>query len=464
MLVLRDVTVVDTRDGSRTAHRDVHVDGETITRITGSADTAGHSLNRFVVPGYLDMHAHPLAQGNDPAGALALMLAYGVTGFRQMSGSPALLRDRRDGTLGLPADGPELLATPGSLLTPANAGTEAAAVAAVREQHAQGADFIKVAMTTPTVFFAAQAEANRLGLPIAAHLPAGIDVRAASRGGLRSVEHLGPGVGILAACSPDEDAIRAELARQPVPKLPPVKIPFLDRIVAAQIRKLVVNPAARSRPVDLGVLREAYQTFDEQLARDLAKRFQADGTWQCPTLVRVRTQQLADAPEYRDDPNLRYVDPGTIDRWTASVRKYLELPADGRATLRRNYDLQLRLTRIFDEEGVPMIAGSDACGAAWVVPGAALHQEFDELARAGLAPLSILRMATLAGAEFLGATGTIGTVEPGRRADLVLLTADPVEDSHALHAIDGVVRAGRSYDRAGLDALRERVAATRSVY
>ena len=71
------------------------------------------------------MHAHPFGAG-DPSGGLDLMLAYGVTGFRQMSGSDRLLKDRAAGTL-VPAGTPRLLAMPGTVLTPFNAGSAAAA-------------------------------------------------------------------------------------------------------------------------------------------------------------------------------------------------------------------------------------------------------------------------------------------------------------------------------------------------
>ncbi|MGX6607971.1 amidohydrolase family protein [Micromonosporaceae bacterium Da 78-11] len=468
-LLLRDVTVVDTRDGSRTAGMDVHVRGDTITAVTstgGDADpgvTVVEAAGRFVVPGYLDMHAHPLARGVDPAAALALMLSYGITGFRQMSGNPDLLARRRAGTLGLPSASPELLATPGTLLTPANAGTAKAAVQTVRDQHASGADFIKVGLTTPDVFFAAQAEATRLGIPIVGHLPTGIDVRAASRGGMKSIEHLGPGVGVLAACSHAEPGIRDELAGQPTPKVPPFRIPFLDRVIESKIRKLVINPMAAAKPGDVAVLRHADDTFDEEKARALAAIFVADQTWQCPTLIRVRTQQLADAPEYRDDPNLRYLDPGIVTEWQESTKRFLRHSAADRATFRRNYEIQLRLVKVFDEEGVPMIVGSDVCGAAWLVPGASLHQEFDELATAGLSPLRVLQMTTLNGALFLDAQERLGSVEAGRQADLVLLDADPIEDSRHLHEIGAVVRAGRHHDRGDLAAIRERLARTRSV-
>src|SRR5690349_2134586 len=153
-VVLTDVTVVDTRDGSRTPHQDVRLDGGRIAAIGATGAAAGadtvDGAGRFVVPGFVDMHSHVLNSAQ-PDGALELMLAHGITGFRQMSGTTALLRRRRAGGLGLPARSPALLATPGELLLPANAGTARAAAAEVARQAAEGADFVKVGLVTPEV-------------------------------------------------------------------------------------------------------------------------------------------------------------------------------------------------------------------------------------------------------------------------------------------------------------------------
>ncbi|WP_236796860.1 amidohydrolase family protein [Amycolatopsis sp. GM8] len=463
--VLRDVTVVDTHDGTLRSGMDVRIDGGTIATITATGgDLDGTVIDgggRYVVPGYLDMHAHPLGDG-DASGRLALMLASGITGFRQMGGTPELLAQRRSGTLPVPADAPAPLVIPGMpLLTPVNARDEATVVATVRKQFEQGADFIKVGETTPAVFAAAQAEANRLGIPILGHLPTGADVREASRNGMRCIEHLGPGVGVLAACCADEDGIRATLDRHLAAERA-APVPQLDERMAAGLRAMVVNPLLSRSDVDVDVLRRAGETFDEAKARELAELFATHGTWHCPTLVRSRTTQYADQPGYRDNPDLRYMATETLNTWQQVADAFARRSPAAREVYRRNYEIQLRLVKVFDEAGVPMLAGSDACGAVWEVPGISLHEEFDELARAGLSPLRVLQMTTVDGAEFLGLADRIGSVEEGKAADLVLLDADPLRDVRSLRAIAGVCRAGRYHDRADLDRIRDEVARARS--
>ncbi|MBV9119066.1 MAG: amidohydrolase family protein, partial [Chloroflexi bacterium] len=72
-----------------------------------------------------------------------------------------------------------------------------------------------------------------------------------------------------------------------------------------------------------------------------------------------------------------------------------------------------------------------------------------------LSPLEVLQMTTLDGAEFLGRQESIGTVEPGKNADLVLLDADPTASVQNLHAISGVVRAGAYHSSADLEGMKQ---------
>lgn len=467
--VLTGVTVVDTRTGRLQPNMNLLLNDGRIVRVSAELPKGGvggviiDARGKYVVPGYLDMHAHPLMEG-DPTGALQLMLANGVTGFRQMSGSTELLARRKAGTLRLPADSPALLAMPGSILSPANAGSVEDAMEEIRAQKAAGADFIKVGLVAPKVFFPAQAEAKRLGLPIVGHLPTGIDVMAVSRGGMKSIEHLGPGVGILAACSADEAGIGQAIAQRPELKLPPIKGPLMEKIASAMVRKRIINPLAEAALPDVDIQQRAISTFDPEKCRALAARFSADGAWQTPTLIRSLTSELGDTPEFQTDPNLRYMSADTIRGWVEATQRFQTLPSSARTTFRDTYALQLRLTKLFDEAGVKMLAGSDASGAAWEVPGFALHQEFDELAKAGLSPLRVLQMTTLNGAEFLGLGATMGAVEPGKVADLVILDANPIQDVQNLHRIAGVVRAGRYYGAKDLETLKAKVAAARSVH
>ncbi|UVO53769.1 amidohydrolase family protein [Sphingomonas sp. SUN039] len=459
------VIVVDPRDGTLHPEMTVEMTAGRITRVA-KADTLSidpkvqriDGRGKFIVPGFNDMHHHSV-DADDPSGDLALMLAEGVTGFRQMSGSDSLLQERRENRLPLTRLAPQLLAMPGAVLTPFNAGSPEAARAEVNKQKAEGADFIKIGLVPPDVFWAALAEAKKVGLPAVGHLQVGVDPVRASREGFRSIEHLGPGAPIWIACSKNREALFAEAAAHPAIKAPPFHIPFLEAIVAWRFRTIGVNPAAFASPDDIARLQRALDSYDASRCRALAEQFRRNNSWQVPTLVRLRTQQLADDPAYQVDPSLRYMPQENIDRWRGVLERFKGLPAPMLATLRSAYARNLALTKLFSDAGVPMMAGTDFGGLA--SPGMTLQLEFVELARAGISPLKVLQMTTTNPAIFLGRTKSMGLVADGYDADLVLLDANPLDSVGNLRSIAGVVRAGYYYSAADLNILRDRIARRR---
>jgi imidazolonepropionase-like amidohydrolase len=99
--------------------------------------------------------------------------------------------------------------------------------------------------------------------------------------------------------------------------------------------------------------------------------------------------------------------------------------------------------------GVAILAGTDN-----EKPGDALHNELESFVRAGLSPAQALRSATLEPAKYLDAVQTLGTVEPGKTADLVILDADPLTDIRNVRKIVGVVLAGKYFSKTYLHSRR----------
>jgi imidazolonepropionase-like amidohydrolase len=110
----------------------------------------------------------------------------------------------------------------------------------------------------------------------------------------------------------------------------------------------------------------------------------------------------------------------------------------------------MKVAGVFDKAGVKMLAGSDT----GEVPGFSLHQEFDLLEQAGISPLHVLQMTTLNGAVFLDREASMGTVDVGKAANLVLLDANPIASVQNLHAIHAVIRNGNYYSNDRLEELR----------
>lgn len=131
----------------------------------------------------------------------------------------------------------------------------------------------------------------------------------------------------------------------------------------------------------------------------------------------------------------------------------------------RRWPVARRIVSALHRAGVPIVAGTDA-PMPGVYPGFALHEELEALVLAGLSPAAALRAATLTPATSFGISDTAGSVVVGKRADLVLLDADPLRDIRNTRRIHAVVLAGRVLRRAALDALlagAERAAASQRV-
>ena len=115
--------------------------------------------------------------------------------------------------------------------------------------------------------------------------------------------------------------------------------------------------------------------------------------------------------------------------------------------------LQWRLEQIpeLQKSGIPLLTGTDL-GFPYVFPGD-LIKALEFLVQAGLSPLQALQTATINPAKYLNKDKQLGTVEPGKIADLVLLDGNPVEDIHNLRRLRGEVLNGRFLDREKLDAI-----------
>ena len=110
------------------------------------------------------------------------------------------------------------------------------------------------------------------------------------------------------------------------------------------------------------------------------------------------------------------------------------------------------------EAGILLLAATDV-GVPFQVPGISLHVELERLVEASLSPLEALRTATLNPARVLKMADSLGTIEPRKLADLVLLDANPLEDIRNTQKIRAVVADGRLYRRTDLDRLLARVEA-----
>jgi hypothetical protein len=162
-------------------------------------------------------------------------------------------------------------------------------------------------------------------------------------------------------------------------------------------------------------------------------------------------EQILDPTTLHTRPEIRFVHPVTR-RWWYERNPYIGHGTPERlAQLRGVIALNDKLVRAFAAAGLPVLAGTDSL-VPGVVAGAALHDELVALVAAGLTPYQALDAATRAPAAWMGTAGDRGTLEIGKRADLLVLDADPLADISNTQRIAGVVANGRWLPRAELDA------------
>jgi imidazolonepropionase-like amidohydrolase len=389
------------------------------------------------------MHVHGASDARAPWSHL-LFVANGVVGVRDMWG-PADARAWRATQagdkdpsptiyLGSPVvDGPNP-AWPDSIVV-SNA---AEARAVVDEQHARGADFIKVYSRLPRdAYFAIAEEANTTGIPFEGHVPESVTAAEASAAGQRSIEHL---TRVADACSKGEAATDAEMQRD-------------EATFRAPGATMAEKVASGKEIIHLNM--RVVETFDEATAQSLFALFVKNRTWQCPTLTLLRAQM--DEPLETNDPRLKYLSKEVRAKWDSGY--YGNVPPGPRAAIVQLSRLQFaeseKLVGEMYRAGVPLLAGTDTMNPQ-CYPGFGLHDELALLVDAGLTPMAALQAATRNAAEFMGQLERRGTVEVGKVADLVLLEKDPLADIHNTRSIAAVVLGGRLYDRAALDGMLEK--------
>jgi imidazolonepropionase-like amidohydrolase len=165
----------------------------------------------------------------------------------------------------------------------------------------------------------------------------------------------------------------------------------------------------------------------------------------CPTLTVVPGAGDEPAPD-----QLRHV-PQVEERWREATQQRAEQPAspETQERARRVRQKLQALVLNVHKAGGRIVTGTDTGAVRSLVPGFALHWEIGFLEEAGLSPMEVLRSATGQAAIAIG-RDDLGTIEPGKRADLLLLGSDPLRSAAALADIRYVVSGGRVREPAEL--------------
>ena len=263
----------------------------------------------------------------------------------------------------------------------------------------------------------------------------------AAEAGQRSQEHL---INILLACSTQEEALRAGR----------IRVMYSDQISGEERLRLLGFPKPE------GLL----DTYSPEKAAKLFETFVRTGTWQVPTLALYHGFAYGD--DFVKDPRVRFMPESwrrTAHPRDKSYMKDLTPQQFDALVLRIRTVLERHKKLVGDmhRAGVQFLAGTDTSATNPVIPGAGLHQELALLVESGFTPYEALETATRNPARYLGMLDWLGTIEPGKAADMVLLDADPLADIHNTEKVRAVVMRGRYFSRASLDDMLETLARPR---
>jgi hypothetical protein len=367
---------------------------------------------KFLIPGLAEMHAH-IPGGDTPDSVvertLFLYVSGGITTIRGMLGHPRHLalraRAARNALLS------PTIYTSGPSLNGNSVPTPGAAARIVAEQKAAGYDFLKI---HPGIggeaFDTLAATANRVGIRFAGHVPLQVGLARALETGYATIDHL-------------------------------------DGYVEAILREGAPVTADESQFFGLNLGGH----LDESRLSALVEATREAQVWNVPTQVLMENLMpgvTVEALQHR--PEMRYVPRKTLSEWAEFKNSLLAEAGSTPELARRTMEVRQKLIKALYAGRAGLLLGSDA-PQVYNVPGFSTHRELQSLVAAGLTPYQALETGTRNVAVFFGTASTTGTIAIGKRADLVLLEANPLLDVKNTTRRAGVMLRGRWLPKAEIE-------------
>ncbi|CAN5364181.1 amidohydrolase family protein [soil metagenome] len=365
---------------------------------SGAAEIDGNG--RYLMPGLAEMHGHVPGPDNPEyaENVLFLYISNGVTTVRNMAGHPyhLELKERIDnGELA----GPDLYAA-SPWMSANQAPTPEDVEQLVRDHKEAGFDLMKMGSISLEVYQRMAETAHEVGIPFAGHIPEEVGLVNALEAGQASIDHYDRYVEFLVPDGVDTEGREAGFFGSGVVDL-----------------------------ADTGRIPEAVERTIEA------------GTWNVPTLSLV--EHLADPTppeEMIEWPEMRYMPQRVLDGWVESKHNFQARDDFQPDAVQKLVEIRRELTKALYDGGALIALGSDA-PQFFNVPGFSIHHEMRMMVDADLTPYEVLVTGTRMPAIYFEKEDEFGTVQQGRRADLILLEANPLENiSHVQNRAGVMVR------------------------
>ena len=387
---------------------------------------------KYLIPGLIDMHTHLLSDGDDYPDSIAedelkVMVANGVTTIRFMIGTPEQLILRAKSAKG------EIIAPTIYSASPHLTGkeqgnnfvvnTEEEAREAVRKSKQAGYDFIKITtFIKPEAYEAAVDEAAKQNIRVVGHADARFVGLERALKAKQQIEHLdGYMEAILADNAPNKNSI-SDL--------------------------YIYDPKNW----------ESLDYVDERKITEIAKQTVAANPFVDPTQHFMKnTFGLPRSEEsIRAQPDFKFY-PAKVQEGFINFHKkhrLFQIPAEKRA---RWVEIRNKIIKAIYDAGGKIMTGSDTPEFLWLY-GFTMHRELKALNDAGLSNFATLEAATKNPAMFLGTLEKVGTIEKGKRADLILLNANPLENISATENRSGVMLKGKYFTQTEMNKWLDEIA------
>ena len=388
---------------------------------------------KYLIPGLVDMHTHLLSDGDEYPDSIAedelrVMVANGVTTVRFMIGTPEQLVLRAKSEKG------EIVAPTIYSASPHLTGkkqgndfvvnTEKEAREAVRKAKQAGYDFIKVTtFIKPEVYEAAVDEAGKQKIRVVGHADARFVTLERALKARQQIEHL--------------DGYMEMILRDDAPS-------------KNSISDLYIYDPKNWESLDY---------IDEKKIEEIARRTVAANPFVNPTQHFMKNTFGLPRSEasIRAQPDFKFYPPKVQELFLNFYKKNRFITQVSYEKRARWVELRNRLIKAIYDAGGRIMTGSDTPEFLWLY-GFTVHRELKALADAGLSNYAVLEAATKNPSMFFGTLSKVGTIEKGKRADLILLEANPLENISNTERRAGVMLKGKYYTQEELDRWLEEIA------
>ena len=388
-------------------HMTVLITGDRITSVTPTSEAKLPQGTReidgkgkYLMPGLAEMHGH--IPGKDQPkyaeNVLFLYIANGVTTVRNMLGNVYHL-ELRTRVNNNEVPGPTIFAA-SPWLAGENISTPEAADKIVRERKAEGFDLLKIGSLDPEVYKQMAKTAHEINMPFGGHVPEEVGLTGALEARQTSIDHYDR---------------------------------YVEFLVTDDVRKGRGAGFFGSGIIDL---------IDRGRIDEAVRMTLKAGTWNVPTLSLI--EHLANpqtAEEMITRPEMRYMPRNVLDGWVKFKNDYSkrdDFQPEATAAL---VELRRELTKKLHDAGAGIVLGSDA-PQFFNVPGFSIHHELMMMVGSGLTPYEVLVTGTRNAALYFSTPDEFGTIEKGRRADLIFLNSNPLEDISNVQDRAGVMVRG----------------------